>query len=152
VRSGRLFLPGRVPLGHRMSTVRHLANTTIAAQSLVRWLMSAGFRVAGEVFWGTNGAVETYIEALAAQAAARLGPDDPLAAFFRDEREAFSAGRVVSIDGWLGEAAGRGRFLDILDAATDQLLGDGAFTEYGREWVASVVAQLRARIAGDGGD
>jgi hypothetical protein len=30
------------------------------------------------------------------------------------------------------------------------LLREGAFTEYGREWVESVVAALRARIAAGG--
>jgi hypothetical protein len=40
--------------------------------------MSAGFKVAGEVFWGTNGAVEACLEVLAAQAAVRFGRDDRL--------------------------------------------------------------------------
>ena len=31
--------------------------------------MSAGFKVAGEVFWGTNGAVEAYVETMAAASA-----------------------------------------------------------------------------------
>jgi hypothetical protein len=109
--------------------------------------MSAGFEVDDEVFWGTNGAIETYLEALAAQATARFGPDDPLATFFREERDDFFGGKVVFLDEWLGDTTGRGRFLEVLDAATERLLEDGAFTEYGREWVASVVGQLRARVA-----
>jgi hypothetical protein len=52
--------------------------------------MGAGFEVADEVFWGTNAAVEASVEALAAQAAARFGPDDPLAPFFRGEHEGFT--------------------------------------------------------------
>lgn len=112
--------------------------------------MSAGFKVADEVFWGTNGAVEAYVEALAAQAAARFGPHDPLATFFRDERDGFSSGKIVFLDEWLKDAAARTRFLELLVTATEQLLREGAFTEYGREWVATVVAQLQARVAGDG--
>lgn len=113
--------------------------------------MSAGFKVAGEVFWGTNGAVEAYLEALTAQAVARFGPDDALAAFFRDEREGFFMGKVVFLDEILGGTGVRGRFVEVLDAATEQLLRDGTFTEYGQEWVRSVVAHLRSRIAGDCG-
>ena len=41
--------------------------------------MSAGFKVAGDVFWGTNGAVKAYVEAMAADAAARFGAGDRLA-------------------------------------------------------------------------
>jgi hypothetical protein len=43
-----------------------------------------------------------------------------------------------------------GRYLGLLDAATEQLLREEAFADYGREWVASVVAVLRARIAAGG--
>jgi hypothetical protein len=111
--------------------------------------MSAGFKVADEVFWGTNGAVEAYVEALATQAAARFGPDDALAAFFREERERFFTGKVVFLDELLAGPAVRGRFLEVLDAATEQLLQEGVFTEYGREWVESVMERLRGRIAGD---
>jgi hypothetical protein len=110
--------------------------------------MSAGFKVAGEVFWGTNGAVESYVEALAAQAATRFGTDSPLTVFFSEERDGFSSGKIVYLDKWLTDAAHRERFLELLDAATEQLLREGAFTEYGREWVASVMTSLRARVAG----
>jgi hypothetical protein len=109
--------------------------------------MSAGFKVQGEVFWGTNGAVEMYLESLAAEAANRLGPDDQLTVFLQEELAAFSSGKIVFLDEWLKHAAGRARFLELLDAATERLLRERAFTEYGREWVASVVGALRARIA-----
>ena len=109
--------------------------------------MSAGFRFANEVFWGTNGAVEAYVDALATQAAARFGLKDPLAVFFREEHEHFFMGSVVLLDQCLEEFVNRERFLEILDAATDQLLREGAFGEYGREWVASVVASLRTKVA-----
>ena len=110
--------------------------------------MSAGFKVGDEVFWGTNGAVEAYVEALAAQAVAQLGPDDPLTRYFQEERDVFQSGWILYLDDWLADAAGRERFLRLLDAATEQLLKDDVFTEYGREWVATVVASLRARVAG----
>jgi len=69
--------------------------------------MSAGFKVADEVFWGTNGAVEAYAEALAAQATAQLGSDHPLAVHFREEREAFYGGKFLFLDEWLTDAADR---------------------------------------------
>lgn len=112
--------------------------------------MSAAFKVGGEVFWGTNGAVEAYAEALAAQAATRLGPDHPLAVHFREERDGFYGGKFLFLDEWLTDAAGRERFLVLLDAATEQLLREGAFSEYGREWVACVMAAVRAKIAAGG--
>ena len=111
--------------------------------------MSAGFKFADDVFWGTNGAVEAYAQALAAQATARLGTDDPLSVYFQEERDGFYGGKILFLDEWLADAARLERFLGLLDAATEQLLRDGAFTEYGREWVASVVASLRARVAGE---
>jgi hypothetical protein len=46
--------------------------------------------------------------------------------------------------------ADRERFLLLLDAATEQLLGNGTFTDYGREWVAWLVPRLRARVSGVG--
>jgi hypothetical protein len=110
--------------------------------------MSAGFKVAGQVFWGTNGAVEAYVETLAAQAAARLGSEDPLTVFFREERDGFFTGKIVFLDEWLADAAGRKRFVELLDAATEQLLREGTFTEYGREWIASTVDSLRTLVAG----
>ena len=112
--------------------------------------MSAGFKVAGDVFWGTNGAIEAYAEALAAQAAVRLGPNHKLAVHFQEEKDGFYTGKILFLDEWLADAPGRDLFLVLLDAATEQLLREGAFTEYGREWVESVVAALRARIAAGG--
>ena len=112
--------------------------------------MSAGFKVAGEVFWGTNGAVEAYVETMAVLAVSRYDTDDPLAAYLAEQRDSFSMGRVLYLDEWLANEASRGRFLELLDVATEQLLWEGAFTEYGREWVASVVTALRARIAAGG--
>jgi hypothetical protein len=112
--------------------------------------MSAGFRVGGEVFWGTNGAVEAYLEALADLAAARFGPDSPFAAFLREERDVFHAGRVVPLDWCLAAPAGRALLAGLLDGATDRLLREGLLTGYGREWVGTVVAALRARVAEGG--
>jgi hypothetical protein len=109
--------------------------------------MSAGFKVDNEVYWGTNGAVEAYAEALAAQATNRLGPDHPLSVYFREEFEGFYGGKILFLDEWLTDSADRERFLELLDAATNQLLQDEVFTDYGRNWVASVVADLRVRIA-----
>ena len=113
--------------------------------------MSAGFKVAGEVFWGTNGAVEAYVEALAEQAAARLGPDDPLTTFFRDERDTFHTGKIVFLDKPLAVPETRSRLVELFDGATERLLREGAFTDYGRQWVESTMRPLRARLAGDPG-
>jgi hypothetical protein len=108
--------------------------------------MSAGFKVADNVFWGTNGAVEAYVEALADRAAAQFGAEDPLAVFFHDERQAFYMGHIVFLDDWLKDDASRGRFLEVLDAATTKLLREGTFSPYGQEWVATIIAELRANV------
>ena len=110
--------------------------------------MSAGFKVAGEFFWGTNGAVEAYVEALAGLAAARFGPDDPLSAFFCDERDAFFTGKIVFLDRFLTSPQSRRRLVELFDGATEQLLREGAFSDYGREWVESTMRPLQARLAG----
>lgn len=109
--------------------------------------MSAGFKIRDEVLWGTNGAVEAYVEALATQAAERFGPDDPLVAFFQGEREGFFMGQVVLLDALLVDETGRARLQEILSTAAEQLVREGGFSEYGREWVVSVTAELRAKIA-----
>ena len=111
--------------------------------------MSAGFAVADEVFWGTNGAVEAYVDCLAVLAAERFGPDAPLTAFLREQVEGCFPGRVVFLDEMLADPYGRRQFLELLDAATDRLLREGAFTEYGQVWVSSVIAALRAQVAGE---
>jgi hypothetical protein len=108
--------------------------------------MSSGFKVAGEEFSGTNGAVEAYVEAMAALAAGRYGADDPMAAYLAGERECPARGWTVSLDPCVVDAASCGRLLELLDAATERLLRDDVFTEYGRAWVATVVAALRGRI------
>jgi hypothetical protein len=110
--------------------------------------MSAGFKVAGEEFLGTNGAVEAYVEALAALAGDHFGLDDPLTAFLRDERDGFFLGKVVLLDERLQDDTARSRFLLILDAATEQLLREGTWSQYGQQWVSEVVSRLRDRIAG----
>jgi hypothetical protein len=111
--------------------------------------MSAGFMVDGQVFWGTNGAVEDYVIALADLAADRLGPDHPLSKFLADQRDGFHSGAVVRLDRWLESPEDRRRFLDLLDAATARIRREGTFTAAGREWIATTVADLRDEIAGD---
>ncbi len=112
--------------------------------------MSAGFKVKDKVFWGSNGAVETYLEVMAAQAADRLGSDDPLTVFLRSEREQFFMGKVVFLDNWVNDPSRRSQLSALLDAATDELLISGPFNDYGKEWIASVMGELRARIASAG--
>jgi hypothetical protein len=109
--------------------------------------MSAGFSFAGRVHWGTNGAIETYLESLSQVAADRLGPDDRLAAAFREARDGFHMGTVIYLDGILTEPGDPGQFVRLLDQATDRLLREQAFTEYGREWVATEIRALRDRLA-----
>ncbi len=113
--------------------------------------MSAGFEVKDKVFWGTNGAVEAYLEVMAGEAADQLGPDDLLAVFLRSEREQFFMGQVVSLDAWTTDPSRRGQLLALLDAATRQLLSSGPFNDYSKEWIASVIGELHTHIANAGG-
>lgn len=109
--------------------------------------MSAGFSVGDQVFWGSNGAVESYVEVMAAEAAERLGPDDPLAVFLRDERAQFFMGKVVFLDDWTADISRRRQLVELLDAAIHYLMHLEVFTDHGREWAASVMAELRGRLA-----
>ena len=110
--------------------------------------MSSAFKVAGEVYCGTNGAVAAYVEVMAEQAVALFGIDAPITTFLQNERDSFLSGKIVYLDGCIQEAADRERLLMVLDAATAQLLREETFSQYGMQWVASVVGQLRERIAG----
>ena len=51
--------------------------------------MPAGFKVADDVFWGTNGAVEAYVIELADLSVAAFGQNDPLTAYFQEQRDGF---------------------------------------------------------------
>ncbi len=109
--------------------------------------MSAGFKLDEQVFWGTNGAVEAYVESLGRQAGALLGSRHPMATFFEAELEGFFPGKIVFLDELLREPGDRQSLLGILDAATKELLGNSSFSEYGQNWVATTMAALRAQIA-----
>ncbi|VTT97998.1 unnamed protein product [Gemmataceae bacterium] len=113
--------------------------------------MSAGFKFADVVFWGTNGAVEALLEALVAQAESRFGTNDHLTTFLRDERTGFFSGKVVCLDELLGNPVARQRFLSLLDDAPRELIRAGTLTEYGSAWLGTEIAGLRDHIRRDGG-
>jgi hypothetical protein len=108
--------------------------------------MSAGFKVHDEVFWGTNGAIEAYVQSLAAVAAGLFGPEDPLATFLHGELAGFFPGIVVVLDEHVGGRDACRRFLRALDESTRQLLAGDTFTDLGREWVGRVIAELRQKV------
>lgn len=112
--------------------------------------MSSAFHIGDDSFWGSNGAIATYVEIMKDLAVAHFGAQDPLAAHLTQEHEyrrAGASGMVVLLDGWLSDAESRDRFVWLLDTATDLILHQGTFTDSGREWIAMVVARLRARVA-----
>ena len=109
--------------------------------------MSSGFDFRGEMFWGSNGAIEEYIKVMADEAAARFGPDAPLSVFLQYERDARYTGMVVFLDEDLTDAVRRRQFLEMLDVASEQFLRGNVFTPSGCEWIRTVIADLRARIA-----
>lgn len=107
--------------------------------------MSAGFRVDREVFWGTNGAIEELLSAMAALAATRC-PDTPLARFLQDERDGFSSGKVVDLDEWRQTIGDRERLLDLFDSAVSVHLRNDEWTPYGRHWLQTVMSDCRTKI------
>jgi hypothetical protein len=110
--------------------------------------VSAAFANGDDLVWGTNGAIEVYLEHLAASAAARFGADDPQAEFFRLQRAAFNMGTVVRLDELLGDAARRARLLAVFDAATIGMRDCGELTAHGLEWLAAAAPQIRRLIGG----
>jgi hypothetical protein len=108
--------------------------------------VSAAFHFDGEAFWGTNGSVEAYLESLRDSAERTYGPSDPVAVFFRNARDGFFGGNVVYLDECLVDEGACRRFVRILDEATAELLGNNAFTDLGRNWVATVIAELRQKV------
>ncbi len=109
--------------------------------------MSAGFRLDDTVFWGSNGAIEAYLEALAEQATLHLGRPHPVAEHFRSERECLFTGAVVDLSPIAVDITSRARLLELFDLATEQLLGTGTFTEAGRTWVRDVIGDLRRHLS-----
>jgi len=109
--------------------------------------VSAGFEVAGEVVWGTNGAIEAYLDCLADASAALVGAEDRMTAFFREERATFNMGAIVRLDMLLGNADAKTRLLAVFDLATTQLQESGIFSDHGLQWLDASAPQLRALIA-----
>jgi hypothetical protein len=112
--------------------------------------MSAGFDIYGKVYWGTNGAVEAYVQALATRAANTLGPDNPLATFLHQEHQGFFPGKIVFLDDWVKDASARQVLLALFDEATRDLLERKAFTDLGERWIATEIRDLRADLAAIG--
>ena len=108
--------------------------------------MPAGFDIGGKTFYGSNGAIERYIEAIGEHAATRFGPDDEIAAFFREAKEGYFTGMIVFLDPLLRDAASRTRFVELLDAATDDLLKQNVWTEMGKTWVSTRIAEFRQHL------
>ena len=108
--------------------------------------MPAGFDIDGKTFYGSNGAIERYIEAIGDHAAARFGPGDEIAAFFREAKEGYFTGMIVFLDPLLRDAASRARFIELLDAATEDLLRQNVWTETGKSWVSTRIAEFRQHL------
>lgn len=108
--------------------------------------MSAGFNFRGETYWGTNGAIEIYLEALTDESKARFGMANPMMTFFHQEREEFFMGKIVFLDALLPDADSCQRFIQVFDAATDQIMRTDVFSEYGRLWIKETLGLLRQRI------
>jgi hypothetical protein len=109
--------------------------------------MTAAFKFRDELFWGTNGAIEGYLEALADRAFGLFGPGDQQGEFFRYERESWSMGKLVALDELLTDRPACKKFLQILDASTEKILQDDVFTDLGKEWIRTTVSALRSRVA-----
>jgi hypothetical protein len=112
--------------------------------------MSAGFDIDGETFWGSNGAIEAYVEAMAEQSAQRFGPAHRWTAFFRGEREGFFPGKIVCLDAQVTDAESRAELVELLDLATEALNRRQLFTEVGKQWAAATIPRLRTRIQSGG--
>ena len=108
--------------------------------------MSAGFNIDQKTFYGTNGAIEAYIEAIANLAEARFGAEDEIALFFRDAKRGYFMGMIVFLDPVLRDATSRARFNELLDAATEDLLRQNVLTELGRSWVSTRIAEFRQHL------
>lgn len=105
--------------------------------------MSAGFEIDDEVFWGTNGAIEAYVRRIGATAARLFEPQDALATFLHQQLEGFFPGIVGVLNDHLAGPDACRRFLCALDESTSQL----PFTDLGCEWVETVMARQREKVA-----
>jgi hypothetical protein len=109
--------------------------------------MPAGFNINGKTFYGSNVAIESYIEAIAKHAQARFGAEDEVAVFFRDAKRGYFTGMIVFLDPVLRDAASRARFIELLDAATEDLSRQNMWTERGKAWVSTRIPEFRQQLA-----
>ncbi len=84
--------------------------------------MSAAFSIGDRDFWGTNGAVSTFVERMSHLAGDTPGIDPGLAFWLGERAQFFFTGSVVFLDEALSEPGPRGQFLGLLDQATEELL------------------------------
>lgn len=111
--------------------------------------MSAGFKFADCVYWGTMGVIETCVETLCQQSGEKFGFEDPFTGFFSEQRATFQTGMtgiVVYLDEILTDYDSRHRFIQLWDATERQIKGSDKLTEHGLKWLEYTTAELKAAI------
>lgn len=109
--------------------------------------MSAGLSINENTVWGTDGAVEALVDAMHREAAEWLGYDAPLTVFLRNEHETFYMGKVVFLDDWFKDMTSRLELLEVVNAGAEQLVEQGTFSGYGREWISQMVEELQMALS-----
>src|SRR5262245_61475805 len=101
--------------------------------------MSAAFSIRDRDYWGTNGAIETYLECMARLAVDTPGTDPVLTAWLAEEGEAFYGGYMVFLDQVLTNERLVFQFVELLDRATAEFLQGGEFTQVGKDWIRETI-------------
>ena len=109
--------------------------------------MSAGLSINGDVLWGSNGTIESLIDAMRGEASEQLGKDAPLTVFLASEHNAFFIGTVVFLDDWIKDRASRAELLEAVNAGAERLLKRGILNDYGKEWLSQILESLRAALS-----
>ena len=84
---------------------------------------------------------------MADEAAARLGPNDPLARFLAEERDRSYSGTVIFLDSIPTGAESRAAFIQLLDAATVEVTRRNVFAGVGRSRVDTTIRAFRQWLA-----
>jgi hypothetical protein len=109
--------------------------------------VSAGFRYAGRVYWGTNGAIEVCIESMIA-AADEIEGAGRVKRFLEEWAAMFPlTGAVIELDE-IAQGHDGVALATLLANTLARLSGENSvLTAYGRQWAASVLGDLHAAVS-----
>lgn len=101
--------------------------------------MSAAFKFAESICWGTTGAIEDILSRAAELLVESCAINHPMSAFLIQERAEYWSGKVIDFP---SSVMPRAQLASLLERAREQALSNGTFTEVGTKWLTGPLADF----------